>query len=174
MQPKETFTIKELAELFEISRQAMSKHVNKLDPSFLAKNERGYKIVLSSGVLQIARNLGNQRLLKKLQEYESYSDKNINFTSNKEVATELLNQLREENSFLREQLSLKEKNSQQLQKLLDQQQQLTLQANQQIDKLQEQLQLTYTEKTSENESTSDTAEDDKTPIREKKWWQFWQ
>nr|WP_237461762.1 DUF536 domain-containing protein [Enterococcus faecium] len=152
----------------------MSKHVNKLDPSFLAKNERGYKIVLSSGVLQIARNLGNQRLLKKLQEYESYSDKNINFTSNKEVATELLNQLREENSFLREQLSLKEKNSQQLQKLLDQQQQLTLQANQQIDKLQEQLQLTYTEKTSENESTSDTAEDDKTPIREKKWWQFWQ
>lgn len=174
MQPKETFTIKELAELFEISRQAMSKHVNKLDPSFLAKNERGYKIVLSSGVLQIARKLGNQRLLKKLQEYESYSDKNINFTSNKEVATELLNQLREENSFLREQLSLKEKNSQQLQKLLDQQQQLTLQANQQIDKLQEQLQLTYTEKTSENESTSDTAEDDKTPIREKKWWQFWQ
>ncbi|EHK9937472.1 helix-turn-helix transcriptional regulator [Enterococcus faecium] len=174
MQPKETFTIKELAELFEISRQAMSKHVNKLDPSFLAKNERGYKIVLSSGVLQIARNLGNQRLLKKLQEYESYSDKNINFTSNKEVATELLNQLREENSFLREQLSLKEKNSQQLQKLLNQQQQLTLQANQQIDKLQEQLQLTYTEKTSENESTSDTAEDDKTPIREKKWWQFWQ
>ncbi|HHA4658452.1 DUF536 domain-containing protein, partial [Enterococcus faecium] len=31
------------------------------------------------------------------------------------------------------------------QKLLDQQQQLTLQANQQIEKLQEQLQLTYTE-----------------------------
>lgn len=174
MQPKETFTIKELAELFEISRQAMSKHVNKLDPSFLAKNERGYKIVLSSGVLQIARNLGNQRLLKKLQAYESYSDKNINFTSNKEVATELLNQLREENSFLREQLSLKEKNSQQLQKLLDQQQQLTLQANQQIEKLQEQLQLTYTEKPSEKEGTSDTEEDDKSPTSEKKWWHFWQ
>ncbi|HFX3778388.1 TPA: DUF536 domain-containing protein [Enterococcus faecium] len=177
MQPKESFTIKELAELFEISRQAMSKHVNKLDPSFLAKNERGYKIVLISGVLQIARNLGNQRLLKKLQAYEAYSDKNINFTSNKEVATELLNQLREENSFLREQLSLKEKNSQQLQKLLDQQQQLTLQANQQLEKLQEQLQLTYTEEYSENESTTlseETESIEKQSKKRKKWWQFWQ
>ncbi|WP_234388330.1 DUF536 domain-containing protein, partial [Enterococcus faecium] len=40
------------------------------------------------------------------------------------------------------------------QKLLDQQQQLTLQANQQIEKLQEQLQLTYTEESSENKSTT--------------------
>ncbi|HAP8306407.1 TPA: HTH domain-containing protein, partial [Enterococcus faecium] len=48
MQPKETFTIKELSELFEISRQAISKHVDKLDPSLLAKNERGYKVVLRS------------------------------------------------------------------------------------------------------------------------------
>ena len=75
MQPKETFTIKELSELFEISRQAISKHVDKLDPSLLAKNERGYKVVLRSGVLQLARNLGNQRLLDKLHEHEQNSDK---------------------------------------------------------------------------------------------------
>ncbi|WP_272949791.1 DUF536 domain-containing protein, partial [Salmonella enterica] len=42
----------------------------------------------------------------------------------------------------------------QMQKLLDQQQQLTLQANQQIENLQEQLHLTYTEETPTTESTA--------------------
>ncbi|BDP62487.1 hypothetical protein EfmJHP38_34250 (plasmid) [Enterococcus faecium] len=50
-----------------------------------------------------------------------------------------------------------------MQKLLDQQQQLTLQANQQIEKLQEQLQLVYTEETPEDESTK----------KKQKWWQLW-
>ncbi|HDO7768788.1 TPA: DUF536 domain-containing protein, partial [Enterococcus faecalis] len=57
----------------------------------------------------------------------------------------------------------------QIQKLLDQQQQLTLQANQQIEKLQEQLQLTYTAETSENEES----QNDTPPTNKKKWWQFW-
>ncbi|EJY17583.1 hypothetical protein HMPREF1357_02570, partial [Enterococcus faecium C497] len=63
------------------------------------------------------------------------------------------------------------------QKLLDQQQQLTLQANQQIEKLQEQLQLTYTEEPSENEATTLSEEIEsieKQSKKEKKWWQFWQ
>ncbi|MDT6440720.1 helix-turn-helix domain-containing protein, partial [Enterococcus faecium] len=145
MQPKETFTIKELSELFEISRQAISKHVDKLDPSLLAKNERGYKVVLRSGVLQLASNLGNQRLLDRLHEYEQENDKNVYISRKNVVVNELLDKLREENEFLREQLSLKEQNNSNMQKLLDQQQQLTLQANQQIEKLQEQLQLAYTE-----------------------------
>ena len=109
MQPKETFTIKELSELFEISRQAISKHVDKLDPSLLAKNERGYKVVLRSGVLQLASNLGNQRLLDRLHEYEKDNDKNIYISSKNVVVNELLDKLREENEFLREQLSLKSK-----------------------------------------------------------------
>lgn len=145
MQPKETFTIKELSELFEISRQAISKHVDKLDPSLLAKNERGYKVVLRSGVLQLASNLGNQRLLDRLHEYEQENDKNVYISRKNVVVNELLDKLREENEFLREQLSLKEQNNSNMQKLLDQQQQLTLQANQQIEKLQEQLQLAYTQ-----------------------------
>ncbi|MGJ0809443.1 HTH domain-containing protein, partial [Enterococcus lactis] len=102
MQPKETFTIKELSELFEISRQAISKHVDKLDPSLLAKNERGYKVVLRSGVLQLASNLGNQRLLDRLHEYEKDNDKNIYILSKDVVVNELLDKLREENEFLRE------------------------------------------------------------------------
>lgn len=175
MQPQETFTIKELSELFKISRQAISKHIQKLDSSMIAKNERGYKVVLRSGVLQLARNLGNQRLLDKLHEHEQNSDKNAYIPIKNVVANELLDQLREENKLLREQLQEKDTQIKQMQKLLDQQQQLTLQANQQIEKLQEQLQLTYTEKTLENESTTVTEEiiNDTPPPIKKKWWKLW-
>ena len=178
MQPKETFTIKELSELFEISRQAISKHVDKLDPSLLAKNERGYKVVLRSGVLQLASNLGNQRLLYRLHEYEQENDKNVYISSKNVIVNELLDKLREENEFLREQLSLKEQNNSNMQKLLDQQQQLTLQANQQTEKLQEQLQLAYTEETPEDESTTILSEETEsiekhTKKKKQKWWQLW-
>ena len=173
MQPKETFTIKELSELFEISRQAISKHVDKLDPSLLAKNERGYKVVLRSGVLQLASNLGNQRLLDRLHEYEQENDKNVYISRKNVVVNELLDKLREENEFLREQLSLKEQNNSNMQKLLDQQQQLTLQANQQIEKLQEQLQLAYTEEPEEEVLTSVNKENNNAITTEKKWWKFW-
>ncbi len=108
MQPQETFTIKELSDLFKMSRQAISKHIQKLDSSMIAKNERGYKVVLRSGVLQLARNLGNQRLLDKLHEHEQNSDKNAYIPTKNVVANELLDQLREENKFLREQIALKE------------------------------------------------------------------
>ncbi|MEJ4369498.1 DUF536 domain-containing protein, partial [Enterococcus faecium] len=151
MQPQETFTIKELSELFKMSRQAISKHIQKLDSSMIAKNERGYKVVLRSGVLQLARNLGNQMLLDRLHEYEQDNDKNVNIPSKNVVTNKLLDQLREENEFLREQLALREQNNSHIQKLLDQQQQLTLQANKQIEKLQEKLQLTYTEEAPEND-----------------------
>ncbi|HHC7140319.1 TPA: DUF536 domain-containing protein [Vibrio parahaemolyticus] len=177
MQPQETFTIKELSELFKMSRQAISKHIQKLDSSMIAKNERGYKVVLRSGVLQLARNLGNQMLLDRLHEYEQDNDKNVNIPSKNVVTNKLLDQLREENEFLREQLALREQNNSHIQKLLDQQQQLTLQANQQIEKLQEQLQLTYTEESSENKSTTlseETESIEKQSKTEKKWWQFWQ
>ncbi|WP_410248699.1 DUF536 domain-containing protein, partial [Acinetobacter baumannii] len=142
--------MKELSELFKMSRQAISKHIQKLDSSMIAKNERGYKVVLRSGVLQLARNLGNQMLLDRLHEYEQDNDKNVNIPSKNVVTNKLLDQLREENEFLREQLALREQNNSHIQKLLDQQQQLTLQANKQIEKLQEKLQLTYTEEAPEN------------------------
>ncbi|HFS5101257.1 TPA: DUF536 domain-containing protein, partial [Enterococcus faecium] len=85
-------------------------------------------------------------------------------------------------SFLEKQLNrkdiqLQEKDNQikQMQKLLDQQQQLTLQANQQIENLQEQLHLTYTEETPTTESTafSEKKADNTQPLIEKKWWQIW-
>ncbi|WP_085898996.1 DUF536 domain-containing protein, partial [Enterococcus faecium] len=117
-----------------------------------------------------------QRLLDKLHKHEQNNDKNAYIPNKNVVANKLLDQLREENEFLREQLALKEQNNSHIQKLLDQQQQLTLQANQQIEKLQEQLQLTYTEESSENSSTtlSEATETmDEQTKNWKKWWQLW-
>ncbi|HFN2656004.1 DUF536 domain-containing protein, partial [Enterococcus faecium] len=108
--------------------------------------------------------------------HEQNNDKNAYIPNKNVVANKLLDQLREENEFLREQLALKEQNNSHIQKLLDQQQQLTLQANQQIEKLQEQLQLTYTEESSENSSTtlSEATETmDEQTKNWKKWWQLW-
>jgi len=36
-------TVKELAELFGISRQAMRKHADNLEPTYLAKNSQGIR-----------------------------------------------------------------------------------------------------------------------------------
>lgn len=77
-------------------------------------------------------------------------------------------------TFLKELVYELQSEKKELYKLLDQQQQLTLQANQQIEKLQEQLQLSYTKNSSEEDSTSDMKEVDQAPTNEKKWWQFWQ
>nr|WP_241745903.1 hypothetical protein [Enterococcus faecium] len=82
----------------------------------IAKNERGYKVVLRSGVLQLARNLDNQRLLDKLHKHEQNNDKNAYIPNKNVVANKLLDQLREENEFLREQLALKEQNNSHIQK----------------------------------------------------------
>ena len=57
-------TVKELAELFGISRQAMRKHADNLEPTYLAKNSQGYKTVLWSGVLHLADKLGRAELLE--------------------------------------------------------------------------------------------------------------
>ncbi|OPG68523.1 hypothetical protein B1219_30580, partial [Pseudomonas ogarae] len=94
--------------LLKMSRQALSKRIQQLDSSMIAKNERGYKVVLRSGVLQLARNLDNQRLLDKLHKHEQNNDKNAYIPNKNVVANKLLDQLREENEFLREQLALKE------------------------------------------------------------------
>ena len=75
--------------------------------------------------------------------------------------------------FLHEQLQEKDTQIKQMQKLIDQQQQLTLQANQQNEKLQEQLQLAYTEEPEEEELTSVNKENNNAITTEKKWWKFW-
>lgn len=130
MQPQESFTIKELSELFGISRQAISKHVAKLDSSYIAKNSRGYKIILLNGARELASNLGNQELLDKLSVSEDDKQESIDIESESIVALKLLDQLQ-----------VKDEQIATLQRLLDQQQQLTLNANHQIEQMQTQINL---------------------------------
>ncbi|MBX9120390.1 helix-turn-helix transcriptional regulator [Enterococcus faecium] len=113
-------TVKELAELFGISRQAMRKHVDNLEPTYLAKNSQGYKTVLWLGVLHLADKLGRPELLESFEIPDTASSDSIE--------TKLLAQLQQKDAQIDQLQSLLA----QQQKLLDQQQQLTLQANKQI------------------------------------------
>lgn len=156
-------TIKELAEEFHVSKQAIRK---RLSADFRKKY---VQTVTRNGVKTLVVSYNGYLLLK-----QHFIGSN---TTGNQVETVTSN---DENSiidFLHEQLQEKDTQLKQMQKLLDQQQQLTLQANQQIEKLQEQLQLTYTEESSENKSTTlseETESIEKQSKTEKKWWQFWQ
>ncbi|EPN9369018.1 DUF536 domain-containing protein [Enterococcus hirae] len=168
-------TIKELAEELGVSKTAISKKVSdenrklwfaKIGNKFLI-NEIG-QIAIKSMFLTENENLKRKPVVEKSK---TENHKNANQVPNLELVSFLKKQLDQKD------IQLQEKDTQikQMQKLLDQQQQLTLQANKQIEKLQEQLQLTYTEDTPESSTTSVTEENEKEPIiDEKKWWQFWQ
>lgn len=150
-QPREMLTIKELSELFGISRQAMRKHVDNLETTYLAKNNHGYKTVLWSGVLQLADKLGQSELFQETTQQQESPD----IPSDLTLTTELLAQLKQKDAQIEQLQALLA----QQQKLIDQQQQLTLQANKQIERLEVQERLTAVlEKQTDQESlTKQTA-----------------
>ncbi|HCC4703037.1 TPA: DUF536 domain-containing protein [Enterococcus faecium] len=168
-------TIKELAEELGVSKTAINKKVSdenrklwfsKIGNKFVI-NETGQKAIKS----MFFNENSNQQLVGEKTKTENH--KNANQVPELEVLSLLEQQLNQKDMQLQE----KDEQIKQMQKLLDQQQQLTLQANQQIEKLQEQLQLTYTEESSENKSTTlseETESIEKQSKTEKKWWQFWQ
>lgn len=143
------FTVRELSEIFGISRQAMRKHVDNLDQQYISKNSHGYKVITVSGALSIADKLDNKKAMERLSEVFKDEHQPDNISDSGVVRS------------LSDQLSEKDKQIEQLHQLLDQQQQLTLQANRQIESLQSsvsQLKIEYDQL--EVQST-------------KKWWQFW-
>ena len=170
-------TIKELAEELGVSKTAINKKVSdenrklwfsKIGNKFVI-NETGQK-ALKSMFFHDNEN-SNQQLVGETTTPETHT--NANQVPELEVLSLLEQQLNQKDMQLQE----KDEQIKQMQKLLDHQQQLTLQANQQIEKLQEQLQLTYTEESSENKSTTlseETESIEKQSKTEKKWWQFWQ
>ncbi|TNX59814.1 DUF536 domain-containing protein (plasmid) [Enterococcus faecium] len=169
-------TIKELAEELGVSKTAINKKVSdenrklwfsKIGNKFVI-NETGQKAIKSMFFNENENS--NQQLVGEKTKTENH--KNANQVPELEVLSLLEQQLNQKDMQLQE----KDEQIKQMQKLLDQQQ-LTLQANQQIEKLQEQLQLTYTEESSENKSTTlseETESIEKQSKTEKKWWQFWQ
>ena len=170
-------TIKELAEELGVSKTAINKKVSdenrklwfsKIGNKFVI-NETGQKAIKSMFFNENENS--NQQLVGEKTKTETH--KNANQVPELEVLSLLEQQLNQKDMQLQE----KDEQIKQMQKLLDHQQQLTLQANQQIEKLQEQLQLTYTEESSENKSTilsEETESIEKQSKTEKKWWQFWQ
>ncbi len=170
-------TIKELAEELGVSKTAINKKVSdenrklwfsKIGNKFVI-NETGQKAIKS--IFFNENENSNQQLVGEKTKTENH--KNANQVPELEVLSLLEQQLNQKDMQLQE----KDEQIKQMQKLLDHQQQLTLQANQQIEKLQEQLQLTYTEESSENKSTTlseETESIEKQSKAEKKWWQFWQ
>ncbi|XTY08417.1 DUF536 domain-containing protein (plasmid) [Enterococcus faecium] len=170
-------TIKELAEELGVSKTAINKKVSdKNRKLWFAKN--GNKFVINETGQKAIKSMffnenenSNQQLVGEKTKTETH--KNANQVPELEVLSLLEQQLNQKDMQLQE----KDEQIKQMQKLLDHQQQLTLQANQQIEKLQEQLQLTYTEESSENKSTTlseETESIEKQSKTEKKWWQFWQ
>ncbi|WP_413594223.1 DUF536 domain-containing protein, partial [Enterococcus faecium] len=160
-----------------VSKTAINKKVSdenrklwfsKIGNKFVI-NETGQKAIKSMFFNENENS--NQQLVGEKTKTENH--KNANQVPELEVLSLLEQQLNQKDMQLQE----KDEQIKQMQKLLDHQQQLTLQANQQIEKLQEQLQLTYTEESSENKSTTlseETESIEKQSKAEKKWWQFWQ
>ncbi len=166
-------TIKELAEELGVSKTAINKKVSdenrklwfaKIGNKFVI-NEIGQKAIKSMFFTENENS--NQQPVSEKSKTENH--KNANQVSELELFFFLEKQLNQKDIQLQE----KDEQLKQMQKLLDQQQQLTLQANQQLEKLQEQLQLTYTEEPSENKSASDAEKIDNAPTNKKKWWHFW-
>ncbi|MFG5536602.1 MarR family transcriptional regulator [Enterococcus faecalis] len=144
-------TIKELAEELGVSKQRIQQIIAKL-PTSKMPNKVGNKYVLNK------KDIYNIKVLMGIERDNFSTSESANKIVDYDIYLDVLNSSKEKD----EQLKL-------MQKLLDQQQQLTLQTNQQIEKLQEQLQLTYTAETSENEES----QNDTPPTNKKKWWQFW-
>lgn len=183
-QPKEMLTIKELSELFGISRQAMRKHVDNLETTYLAKNSHGYKTVLWSGVLQLADKLGQPELFQETTQKQESTD----IPSDLTLTNELLVQLQQKDAQIEKLQSLLA----QQQQLIDQQQQLTLQAYKQIERLEAQEHLTAVSEEQKDKAPSTKHTAPKTPHEpvkatgfyfdpdahkksdpsEKKWWHF--
>lgn len=148
-------SIKEFAEELGVSKQAIRKYFDKL-PTKLTPKLIGGKYVISAKAQEFIKNSINQ-----INEVDTEVDSLVDSI--------LIAELKEKNKQIDHLQGVIEIQ----QKLLDQQQQLTLQANQQIEKLQEQLQLAYTEEPEEEVLTSVNKENNNAITTEKKWWKFW-
>ena len=131
-----TISVRELSEELGISRQAVYKRISQLPKSSQPKKIDGvYK--LTAPIIDLIRN------------FEDVSTEETTYDNQMVVTMETrINELKEVQKKLYEQLDQKDKQLHQFQTLLDQQQRLTLQTNKQI----EQLQLESTTNTEENTS----------------------
>ena len=153
-----TFTVRELAEELGISRQAVHKKINQLPTELTPKKV--------DGAYQLTHEIAN--FIRDSGKIPATVNQPVNQLINGEIDAlkMMIKELQEEKEKIYGQLEKKDIQVDHLQKLIDQQQQLTLQANRQNERLQLQLQF-FQEKDDEVEK-----EETDSPER-KKWWQFW-
>lgn len=147
-------TIKELAEELGISKQAIRKHLAKLPPT-LSVTKTGRVHTLNPDVQAFIRN----RVTTVTDNRDS--NQNNEVTILKDV---VISDLKQDKIDLKNQVS-------ELQKLLDQQQQLTLQSNKRIEQLETQLQI-ESETPEEKQSLAEEQQTDLDSVQDKKWWHF--
>ena len=153
-----TFTVSELAEELGISRQAVHKKINQLPTELTPKKV--------DGAYQLTHEIAN--FIRDSGKIPATVNQPVNQLINGEVDAlkMMIKELQEEKEKIYGQLEKKDIQVDHLQKLIDQQQQLTLQANRQNERLQLQLQVVQEKENEVVESADDSCE-------QKKWWQFW-
>ena len=153
-----TFTVRELAEELGISRQAVHKKINQLPTELTPKKV--------DGAYQLTHEIAN--FIRDSGKIPATVNQPVNQLINGEVDAlkMMIKELQEEKEKIYGQLEKKDIQVDHLQKLIDQQQQLTLQANRQNERLQLQLQVVQEKENEVVESADDSCE-------QKKWWQFW-
>jgi len=170
-------TIKELADELEYSKQTIQKIIEGFPDSNKPK-KKGNRYVLSTK---------DQKRIKQILGIDispTVTNKLNNDSNNTDIGTDNSNK-NEYIGYLLSENDLKNRRIETLEKLLDQQQQLTLQSNKQIESLQQQL-LLSTQRDGQEEEMTDTKvtpEDQVETLEEtvqekiksgsKKWWQFW-
>lgn len=134
-----TISVKDLSEELGISRQAVYKRINQLPKSSQPEKIDGvYK--LTASIIDLIRN------------FDDVSTEETTYDNQMVIIMETrINELKEVQKKLYEQLDQKDKHLHQFQTLLDQQQRLTLQTNKQMEQLQLESTKNIEEKTSQKD-----------------------
>lgn len=196
-------TIAEISTKTGISKQRLYRFLNQnsINPSIKKSNKSFYSEAVQTLIYQHFKDdiQYNQVVNSNTDDTNpdtNYSDKHLNINDKEDsiaiqtpIQTMLIKEINIKNKEIENLQGILKEN----QKLLDQQQQLTLQANKQIEKLQEQILLSASEEEEDPEETvgdqsqmiakfrkieesqKEDAEHEETDffIEHKKWWQFW-
>lgn len=157
----EDLSVKELAEELNITKQAIHKKIARL-PTELTPNKINGAYRLSPEIVDFIKNSTNEKPTDNQQNNQRVEGEVV-------ALKMLIEELKEEKKKLYKQLDQKDSQLHQVQKLVDQQQQLTLQANRQNERLQLQLNQFKKEEKEKHEEEDNKIEEKK----EKKWWYFW-
>jgi len=157
-------TIKELADELGVTKQTIQYHYKSLPTKYRQKSDKG--------IIQLTPE--SQRFLtNKINKFvdKETTKKHIDYTLEDQLISHLKGELSEVKKEYTEQLHVKDQQLATMQKLLDQQQQLTLQSNKRIDQLEAQLQI-GSGTPEEKQPSAEEQQTDPDSVPDKKWWHF--